>query len=218
MQYKRTNKAYGRGQMRMLEDGSFATLVGKQIKINRGGPEAKSGKLLALKPDHLVLHSEGEGVIYYQTQHIKSITIHGNLEAPEVAQQNVEEQEPISFIDAPDFTTLLQNLTNSWIQVNRGGPEKYEGILVEANNEYLKVSANNELTIIMTFHVKSVSLAPVRPPVPQDNQMNTNGPLAAQNANDRKKTKKRVLKATKVRLKRNVGLKAKRKIKKPPLK
>lgn len=119
MQYKCINKAYGRGQKGMLDDSSFATLVGKQIKINRGGPEAKTGRLLALKPDHLVLYCEGEGVIYYQTQHIKSITIHGNPEGPESTQQNTDTLEPISFIDAPDFNSLLQNLTNSWVQVKQ---------------------------------------------------------------------------------------------------
>ncbi len=181
MQYKHKIKAYGRRGKPMIDAGRFTTLVGKEIKINRGGPEVKCGKLLSIKPDHLALYCEGEGVIYFQTEHIKSITINGNQESSEGAQQNIEEQDPISYVDSTDFPQMLQHLTNSWVQINRGGPEKLEGILVEANNDYLKVSANDGLMIIMTYHVKSVSLANKNTQSNSKNQEKSNESSSAQN-------------------------------------
>jgi spore coat protein B len=50
------------------------SLLGKAIKIDRGGPESRIGKLLDIYDDHLVLLTEEDGVLYYNTNHIKSVT------------------------------------------------------------------------------------------------------------------------------------------------
>ena len=48
------------------------TLIGKTIKVDRGGPESRIGKLLAVSEDHFTILTEADGVVYYLTHHIKS--------------------------------------------------------------------------------------------------------------------------------------------------
>lgn len=50
-------------------------LKGSRIRIDRGGPESRDGKLLDVFSDYLVLETEKEGVIYYKTHHIKSVSL-----------------------------------------------------------------------------------------------------------------------------------------------
>ena len=50
------------------------SLVDRVIKVDRGGPESRVGKLLAAEEDYITLLNADEGIIYYNTQHIKSLT------------------------------------------------------------------------------------------------------------------------------------------------
>ena len=50
------------------------SLVDRVIKVDRGGPESRVGRLLAAEDDYFALLHEEEGIIYYNTQHIKSVT------------------------------------------------------------------------------------------------------------------------------------------------
>src|SRR4051812_45778352 len=52
---------------------SIDSLKGKTVTIYKGGPESKSGKLLDVQSDYLTLYTQNKAVIYYQTEHVKSI-------------------------------------------------------------------------------------------------------------------------------------------------
>ena len=51
------------------------SLIDKEVKVDRGGPESRVGKLMYVKDDHFCLLAADDGIIYYNTQHIKSLTI-----------------------------------------------------------------------------------------------------------------------------------------------
>ena len=57
-----------------MNNDMWKSLVGKTIKVDRGGPESRIGKLMAVLDDHLVLLTKDDGVIYYNTHHVKSVT------------------------------------------------------------------------------------------------------------------------------------------------
>ena len=67
----------------------ITSLMNKVVRIDRGGPESRIGKLLAVEDDHITLLTEDDGVVYYMTHHIKSITdnakqgLEFNIEVPE---------------------------------------------------------------------------------------------------------------------------------------
>ena len=46
----------------------LSPLVGSKIRVDRGGPESRYGRLLAVKDDHIVLYIENEGIAYYKLQ------------------------------------------------------------------------------------------------------------------------------------------------------
>lgn len=129
------------------------SLVGKSIRVDRGGPESRVGMLLAVEGDYLVLYTKDDGVVYYNLQHIKSVTVDSK------GLMNVEVPENVEFFQGTDFKNVISNFSNSWIKVNRGGPEALEGILkeVEATNDYITVFSKQDVVYLAMFHIRNIS-------------------------------------------------------------
>ncbi|WP_206435527.1 hypothetical protein [Siminovitchia acidinfaciens] len=131
--------------MRSLQD--------RVVKIDRGGPESRVGKMLEVAYDHITVLTEGDGVVYYNTHHIKSLTENVkkglNLE--------LETPEELDYIKAGDFKSVLRGLKSRWVQINRGGPEMLEGVLEEANDDFIKVISNEEVVWVSRFHIRNIS-------------------------------------------------------------
>ncbi|MFJ5625646.1 hypothetical protein ACIQD3_23890 [Peribacillus loiseleuriae] len=131
----------------------FTHMIGKVLRIDRGGPESRIGILLGITDDHLALLTEQEGVVYYKTDHIKSITenVKKGLEF------NLEIPEGFSYKTAPTFKSLLGDLKSQWVNINRGGPEKLEGVLFDINDEFITLIFNEEVIRLAMFHIRSIS-------------------------------------------------------------
>lgn len=169
----------------LLKAATFNELVvnfkEQTIRINGNGPESKVGQLIDVKDDFFVLYTEEEGLIFYKEQHIKSLS-HGLISSNQVVakageelvldnssnEEVIEEEltdsltnimEVYNQISADNTSDLLTNLKLSWIKVNRKGPESIEGLLVEANENYLVLIVNNEIFRIPTYHVKNFSVS-----------------------------------------------------------
>ena len=135
---------------------TITTLVGKVIKVDRGGPESRQGLLLGSADDHLTLLTEKDGVVYYKTDHIKSIT----LNAKKGFEFKLEVPEDFSYRSAENFQSLLNDLRYQWININRGGPEKIEGVLDEVHEDYVTLILNEEVIRLSMFHIRNVSSGP----------------------------------------------------------
>ncbi|MEY9869666.1 spore coat protein B [Peribacillus sp. B2I2] len=131
----------------------LTNLVGKVLKIDRGGPESRTGLLLGIYDDHLSILTEQEGVIYYKTDHIKSITEN----VKNGFQFQLEIPEDFTFKAADNFIDILDDLRNQWVNINRGGPEKLEGVLHDVNDEYVTLTLNEEVIRLAMFHIRSIS-------------------------------------------------------------
>ncbi|MEK3887793.1 hypothetical protein [Bacillus sp. FSL K6-3431] len=129
------------------------SLVDKVIKIDRGGPESRVGKVLAAEEDHLTVLTEDEGVIYYNTQHIKSLSDN----AKQGLKFELEIPEDFEFVRAQDFKSVCDSLKYHWIKVNRGGPESLEGVLDDVNDDFMVVVSNEEIVRLSMFHVRNIS-------------------------------------------------------------
>jgi spore coat protein B len=130
-------------------------MVGKVVKINRGGSEARTGLLLSAGDDYFVLQTKEEGILYIASQHVKSIT--------ENAKQGIdfvsEGSESLVWSSAVDFTSMLGELKHQWVTINRGGPEKIEGVLEDANGDYITLILKEEVIRLASYHVKSVAVS-----------------------------------------------------------
>ncbi|SIR87444.1 spore coat protein B [Peribacillus simplex] len=131
----------------------LTNLVGKVLKVDRGGPESRTGLLLGIYDDHLSILTEQEGVIYYKTDHIKSITEN----VKKGFQFQLEVPEDFTFKTAATFKGLLGDLRNQWVNINRGGPEKLEGVLHDINDEFITLILNEEVIRLSMFHIRSIS-------------------------------------------------------------
>ena len=135
------------------ENHMFKDMVGKAIKIDRGGPESRNGKLLDMYDDYLVLLTDEDGVVYYNTHHIKSMTVN----TKEQFELKVEAPENFEYKKAPNFYCLLDNLKYQWVKINRGGPEKIEGVLCGLDKDFVSIINNEEVVRISLFHFRNIS-------------------------------------------------------------
>ncbi|MGQ8870690.1 DUF6897 domain-containing protein [Paenibacillus sp. TSA_86.1] len=125
-------------------------LVGREVKINRGGPDAMQGTLMDVRWDYMAVDCK-EGIVYVSDSHVKSITDTGRSGGARGSMGNP--------IPANTFLGVMQALRFRPVQINRGGPEKVEGILADANqNQLILTLKNQEIIRIPLQHVKSVSL------------------------------------------------------------
>lgn len=129
------------------------SLVGKIIKVDRGGPNSRTGKLLAVANDYFTLLTEEDGIVFYANRHVKSITentrnkMHFSLRVP----------HQLTVKPSRNFLDLLKDLKFQWVKINRGGPEKVEGVLHDANEDYVTVVSHEEIIRLATYHIKNIS-------------------------------------------------------------
>lgn len=129
------------------------SLIDKELKVDRGGPESRVGKLLAVQDDHFTLLTADDGIIYYNTQHIKSLTINTKNQT----QLGIEIPKNFEYIAADDFKGVLGKLALRWVKVNRGGPETLEGVMDFVDDDYLTIVSNEEIIRISLFHIRNIS-------------------------------------------------------------
>ena len=127
--------------------------IGKVIRVDRNGPESRIGKLMDASDDHIAVLTEDEGVVYYNTKHIKSLT--DNLKGE--MKFNIEVPMDFEFKKAANFQDLLESLKLKWVKINRGGPEKLEGIITEVNKDFVFLINNQEIVQLSMFHIKNIS-------------------------------------------------------------
>ena len=137
-------------------DGSyFDFLIGKMVTIFKGGPESRSGKLLDVQCDYLTLYTPNKAVIYYQFEHVKSISedIKSNS-----TQHLPSDKEKVDYISEKNFNALLSKLENEVIQINQGGPERRHGILLAVRSDFLILLTEDDgVVYVKLHHIKSVS-------------------------------------------------------------
>ncbi|KLV23903.1 spore coat protein B [Niallia circulans] len=133
------------------------TLVGKVVKIDRGGPNSKVGLLLAVGDDFLTILIENDGIVYYKLHHIKSITENAKKGLP----FELVIPESFEYKEASTFAEILDSLEYYWVKINRGGKDSIEGVLEAINSDYVTVVSNEEIIRLSLFHIHNISYGAV---------------------------------------------------------
>jgi spore coat protein B len=141
------------GGNKFMNKDLITSLMNKVVRIDRGGPESRIGKLLAVEDDHITLLTENDGVVYYVTHHIKSITDN----AKQGLEFNIGVPENFEFLRANNYKNLLRKLKFRWVKINRGGPETLEGILNDANDDFVTIVSCEEIIRLSMFHIRNIS-------------------------------------------------------------
>ncbi|OLN21758.1 hypothetical protein BTO30_12925 [Domibacillus antri] len=131
----------------------LSSLVGKTVKVNRGGHDSRVGQLLAVEEDYFVLLTKEDGVLYYKGHHVKSLTDNTKkgLEFDLVIPEDFE------YTQGQTFKDVLHSLKYHWVTINRGGHEKYEGVMDEITDEYITIVYNEEVIRVAMFHIRNIS-------------------------------------------------------------
>ncbi|WP_040208981.1 hypothetical protein [Neobacillus jeddahensis] len=127
--------------------------VGKTIRVDRGGPESRIGKLLAVFEDYFVLLTESDGVVYYKTNHIRSIT----ESSKDSLKFGLKVPEKLDYKTAENFHKLLESIRFQWVKINRGGAESLEGVLSDANKHYASLIVKDEVVRFSMKHIRNIS-------------------------------------------------------------
>ncbi|OCA92334.1 hypothetical protein [Pseudobacillus wudalianchiensis] len=131
----------------------LGSLVGKAVKVNRGGHDSRIGLLLAVEEDYFVLLTKEDGVLYYKGHHVKSLTDN----AKKGINFDLIVPEDFSYVRGKNFEDVLHCLKYHWVTINRGGHEKYQGVLDDINDDYITVIFNEEVIRVAMFHIRNIS-------------------------------------------------------------
>jgi spore coat protein B len=133
-------------------------IVNNTVRINRGGKESKQGSLMAAKDDHLVLLTD-EQYLYFQTHHVKSITIDTTMidaidaiDAPVVQPDN---RIP-KCLDVDRFRDVLEKMIYRSVEINVGGPDAVKGVLTQVFDDHVDLVCNHEIVKVATFHIRNI--------------------------------------------------------------
>ncbi|NSL51441.1 hypothetical protein [Calidifontibacillus erzurumensis] len=132
-----------------------------EVKINLGGPESRKGLLLGVTDEYLVLYHDKEGVIYYNLEHVKGVSVKYKPKAKEDEEHEGEENDNTTEIAQPTFIEvnslhrLFKKLKYNFVMINRG-PDAVEGVLVDVKDQLLTLVFRDEVLRVNQFHVKSV--------------------------------------------------------------
>lgn len=145
------------------QEPSYSNLVGKKVRINRGGPDSVEGTLYAVESNYLVVLAK-DGIVYIKTIHVKSITVGlgsggrttGSSTSGRTSGRSQGTTRPI--IIEYNFNGVLNKLKHQKVQINRGGPEKIEGLLVDVTSDTVLIIVKNELVRVLLSHIKSLTL------------------------------------------------------------
>jgi len=157
---------------------SFDLLMGhfiqKYVQINLGGPESKTGVLLDTSGSYVAILTDDDGVVYYNVQHIKSISEYNNSNDNNSSQDSGQQVQIPEYFRAQDFHNLFGQMSHKWVSINRGGPEAIEGVLVQGMGGHYTVVSNDEVLRINPYHIKSISCGPKGALKQNNNQQQNN--------------------------------------------
>lgn len=125
-------------------------LEGKVVKVDRHGPNAAVGFLVHVGEDFFILLTKKDGVVIYQTSHVKSVT----HDAKDELELDLTVPEDFECMTGDTFQDVLAQLIFHWIKVN---PEKIEGVLDAVTDDYITIINKNEIIHVSLFHIRNVS-------------------------------------------------------------
>jgi len=137
------------------------SLVGKNVKVNRGGPESLQGKLHSIKSDYFVVNTN-EGVVYIANSHVKSVTEAGASNSSggnKSGTGNRSGSRSTEVINANNFSGVIRAMNQTFVQLNSGGPEKVEGFIAQVGSNSILLVSGKEAMQIQNFHIKSIKAA-----------------------------------------------------------
>ena len=145
---------FERGEMtlRLVNPDCLKWMTNKLVRLNRGGPESRKGRLASVKDDHLVLYTDLQ-YVYYQTRQVESITVDAWENIPD---EETPAQIPEKFLDVPRFRDILERMIYRAVQINRAGPDTVKGILFRLRDDCVDLVCGSEWIKVAIPHIHNI--------------------------------------------------------------
>lgn len=127
--------------------------LGKTIRVDRGGYESRIGLLLDVIEDYFVLLTEKDGIVYYKTNHVMSVT----ESSKDAMKLGLKIPDKSDYKTAENFVKLLESIKYQWVRINRGNSEALEGVLNDVHKDYCSLIVNDEVVRYSMKHIRNVS-------------------------------------------------------------
>jgi spore coat protein B len=101
---------------------------------------------------------------------------------------NIEDPIDFEFKKADNFQDLLESLKLKWVKINRGGPEKVEGVITEVNKDFVVLIDNQEIVRLSMFHIKNISYGVTIEKAEKEKSDNQASDKAGNQSNNQSKT------------------------------
>ncbi|MBM7110364.1 hypothetical protein SAM19_03767 [Brevibacillus laterosporus] len=165
----------------VIDAASFQQLLGflvnKRVKIEQNGNDSRTGLLRFVGTDYAVLQTNKETFVYYQSNEIKSIGIQERPPKHHKKDRNddkIRTTSPLDkFHDAPNFSSLLTKLQNTFVHIHFACHETISGILTQADQNQIALVHDKELIWISQATIASV-ITTARDAIPVANQNTKN--------------------------------------------
>ncbi|MFC6040585.1 hypothetical protein ACFPYN_14250 [Paenisporosarcina macmurdoensis] len=139
-----------------MKDEYLSSLIGRAVQVYKGGPDSNIGVLLNVNSDYLTLQKEDGEIIYYKTEHIKSIRENSQIRFNSV----LKVYDANNLFKANTFNELAVNFKDQTVRINGKGPESKHGILLDVRADFLVLSTEADGLIFYKEHyVTSLSHA-----------------------------------------------------------
>ncbi|MGE7601101.1 hypothetical protein ACQKL5_01235 [Peribacillus sp. NPDC097675] len=129
-------------------------LQGKFVRVFKGGPDSREGRLIEVNAEYIVLLTEDRQLVYYTIAQLKIVVVN--------AKKSREDLLPPfddGYAFAPTFLGLLETLDTRYVQVNGGGPASKIGRIIEVTAEFIVLSTKKDgLVLFPIALIKSVAI------------------------------------------------------------
>lgn len=137
-------------------------MIGKLVKLGRGGPGERKGYIAATRRDYLSLYTTDGQLVHYPLQHLKCCTEVVEAEtdgsAPSMSATEVMTQGMATAFP-PTFTELVASHRGKLITVYDHGPESATGFLFDVGADFIQlVTGPQDMVYYPLFHIRSLSV------------------------------------------------------------
>lgn len=132
----------------------LTALIRKTVAVDCGGGESRTGKLIDVQSDYLVLVDEEENNVYYALPHVQSISENAKANSALFFSTNSGTRETIR---TKSFEELLRGLVANHVKINQGERESEQGTLLAVNDDHIVLYTEDEVIVFYHLqHIKNV--------------------------------------------------------------
>jgi spore coat protein B len=131
-----------------MKDEYLSSLIGRAVQVYKGGPDSNVGVLLNVNSHYLTLQKEDGEIIYYKTEHIKSIRENSQIRFNSV----LKVYDANNLFKADTFNELAVNFIDQTVRINGKGPESKQGALLDVRDDFFVLSTETDGLIFYKEH------------------------------------------------------------------